>query len=271
MIGGTRQGLGAIDRMAGWTRPPAPLRAVAAERTARIATVLGARTRPTIHEHDAKRLLAAAGLPIVRELLVADLAEARASAAALGYPIVLKVVSDAIPHRSEHGLVAVGLRDEKELVVEWERMSKHLAEMGHRDATAFLIQVMERGGLEVFAGVSADPDWGPVLAFGTGGVLIETLGDVALRALPLREGDAEAMIAETRAGTLLAAYRGRPPGDVPALVRCLNALADFAWAERDHVAEIDVNPIVVRERGRGCVVVDALIVPRLAAGFTDNR
>ena len=112
---------------------------------------------------------------------------------------------------------------------------------------------MEQDGLEVFAGVSVDPDWGPVLAFGTGGVLIETLGDVALRTLPLREGDAEAMIAETRAATLLAGVRGRPPGDVPALVRCLTALADFAWAERDHVAEIDVNPIVVRERGKGCM------------------
>ena len=212
-----------------------------------------------------------AELPIVRERLVADVAEARAAAATLGYPVVLKVVSDAIPHRSEHGLVAVGLRDEMELVVEWERMSKRLAEMGHRDATGFLVQAMERGGLEVFAGVSADPNWGPVLAFGTGGVLIETLADVALRTLPLREGDAEAMIAGTRAGTLLAGYRGQPPGDVPALARCLNALADFAWAERDHVAEIDVNPIVVRERGRGCVVVDALIVPRLAAGFADNR
>ena len=271
LIGGTRQGLGAIDRMAGWTRPPAPRRTVAAERTARIAAALGGRTRPTIHEHDAKRLLAEAALPIVRERLVADVAEARAAAATLGYPVVLKVVSDAIPHRSEHGLVAVGLRDEMELVVEWERMSKRLAEMGHRDATGFLVQAMERGGLEVFAGVSADPNWGPVLAFGTGGVLIETLADVALRTLPLREGDAEAMIAGTRAGTLLAGYRGQPPGDVPALARCLNALADFAWAERDHVAEIDVNPIVVRERGRGCVVVDALIVPRLAAGFADNR
>jgi hypothetical protein len=70
------------------------------------------------------------------------------------------------------------------------------------------------------------------------------------------------MIGETRAGTLLAGYRGRPPGDMPSLVDCLYALADFAWAERDHFAEIDVNPIVVRERGRGSIVVDALIVAR---------
>src|SRR5215831_11464940 len=142
-------------------------------------------------------------------------------------------------------------------------MSRCLDEKNLREKLAgFLIQAMERGGLEVFAGVSADPNWGPVLAFGTGGVLIETLADVALRTLPLREGDADTMIAETLAATLLAGVRGRPPGDVPALVRCLTALAAFAWAERDHIAEIDVNPIVVRERGKGCVVVDALIVPR---------
>jgi acyl-CoA synthetase (NDP forming) len=263
VIGGTRQGLGAIDRLAGWTRTPAPLRAAASRRTARVEALLAGRARPTIHEHDAKRVLAEAALPVVEERLVTGLSGARGAAAALGYPIVLKVVSDDLPHRSEFGLVAVGLRDEKELVEEWERMSHRLDEIGRRDGAAgFLIQAMERGGLEVFAGVTVDPDLGPILAFGTGGVLIETLADVTLRALPLRDGDAEAMIAETRAGTLLAGVRGRPPGDVPALVHCLNSLADFAWAERDHIAEIDVNPIVVRERGRGCVVVDALIVPR---------
>jgi len=208
-------------------------------------------------------MLAEAGLPVVQERLVTSLGEAQSAAAALGYPVVLKAASDDIPHRSELGLVAVGLRDERELAEQWERMSRRLDEDELRTKLeGFLIQAMERDGLELFAGVSVDPDWGPVLAFGTGGVLIETLADVALRTLPLRQGDAETMIAETRAATLLAGVRGRPPGDVPALVRCLSVLADFAWAERDHVAEIDVNPIVVRERGKGCVVVDALILPR---------
>jgi hypothetical protein len=112
--------------------------------------------------------------------------------------------------------------------------------------------------------VSTDPDWSPVLAFG-GGVLIEALADVSLRTLPLREGDAETMIAETRAGQLLAGYRGMPPGDVVDLARCLTALGDFAWAARHRIAAIDVNPIVVHERGRGCLATDALIVPRTAA------
>jgi hypothetical protein len=120
---------------------------------------------------------------------------------------------------------------------------------------------MADGVLEVFAGVSRDPDFGPVLAFGTGGILIDALSDVALRPLPLRAGEAETMIGETRAAALLGGFRGRPAGDAAALARCLEMLADFAWAERAALAELDVNPIVVRAAGAGCVVVDALIVP----------
>ena len=260
VIGGTRQGLGAIDRLARWTESPGALRPESG-RAGRLAHLLAGGPRPTIHEHDAKRVLAEAGLPVVGERLVTGLPEARAAAAALGYPVVLKAVSDDIPHRSELGLVAVGLADERDLTGAWERMSRRLDETGKRGVIAgFLVQEMAHDGLEVFAGVNTDPDWGPVLAFGAGGVLVEALGDVALRPLPLRDGDAEAMIAETRAGALLAGYRGRPPGDLAALARCLTALADFAWAERHHLAEIDVNPIVVS--ARGCAVVDALIVPR---------
>jgi acyl-CoA synthetase (NDP forming) len=262
VVGGTRQGLGAIDKLARWS-VAAPVRPASAQPRGRLAALLAERPRATIHEHDAKRLLAEAGLPISSERLVSGLAEARAAASAFGYPVALKVVSDDIPHRSELGLVAVGLRDEPELVDAYERMIQRLEGNGRSRAIAgFLIQPVARDGLEVFAGVSTDLDFGPILAFGTGGMLIEALADVALRPLPLRDGEAEAMIAETRAGSLLAGYRGRPPGDVATLAGCVRALADFAWAERSSIAEIDVNPIVVHERG--CTIVDALIVPRTA-------
>jgi acyl-CoA synthetase (NDP forming) len=260
LIGGTRQGLGAIDRLARWAEPPAPLRAER-PRADRVGAMLVGRRRRTIHEGDAKRLLAEAGLPVIRERLVTTLREARVAAAALGYPVALKVVSDEIPHRSDLGLVSVGVRDEPELAREWARMAGRLDALGLR-ADGWLVQEMAGGGLEVFAGVSRDPDFGLVLAFGAGGLLIEALDDAAVRALPFREGDAADLIADTRVAGLLAGFRGRPAGDVDALAACLDALADFAWAERDRIAEIDVNPIVVRERGRGCVVVDALIVPR---------
>ncbi|PYM89461.1 MAG: hypothetical protein DME04_26260 [Candidatus Rokuibacteriota bacterium] len=113
----------------------------------------------------------------------------------------------------------------------------------------------------MFAGVKRDPAFGHFLAFGIGGVAVEVLRDFALRQLPLREGDAEAMVGEVRGAALLGAVRGQPAADVPALVRCLYALGDFAWANRADIAEIDLNPIKVLPAGHGAVVVDALIVP----------
>src|SRR5262249_24892888 len=265
VIGGTRAGLGAVDRLARWSAPLAPARPAQGGGGAIRALQTG-RARPTIHEHDAKRLLAAVSVPVVREQLVTSLDGARDAAKIFGYPVALKVVSDAIPHRSDVGLVAVGLRDESELRNAWDRLSRRVDDLGRRNAVdGFLIQEMARGVLEAFAGVSRDPDFGLVLVFGAGGVLIEARGDVALRPLPLRAGDAAAMIAETRAATLLGGFRGRPPGDADALARALEAIGDFAWAERESLAELDVNPIVVREKGAGCVVVDALIVPRAGA------
>ena len=265
VIGGTRAGLGAVDRLARWSEPLAPPGPSRGGGGAIQAMQIG-RMRPTIHEYDAKRLLTAVGVPVVREQVVLSLDDARDAAKTIGYPVALKVVSDAIPHRSDVGLVAVGLRDESELGAAWDRLSCRVEDLGRRnDVAGLLIQEMARGILEAFAGVSRDPDFGLVLAFGAGGVLIEALDDVALRPLPLRAGDAEGMIAETRVATLLGGFRGRPPGDVGALARALEAIGDLAWAERESLGELDVNPIVVRETGAGCVVVDALIVPRAGA------
>ena len=265
VLGGTRAGLGAVDRLARWSEPlaaPRPARG----RGGAVQAMLKGRARPTVHEHDAKHLLAGFGVSVVREQLVASLDSARDAAKTIGYPVALKVVSDAIPHRSDVGLVAVGLRDEAELGAAWHRFSRRLDDLGRRnDVAGYLIQEMAHGILEVFAGVSRDPDFGLVLAFGAGGVLIEALDDVALRPLPLRAGDAEGMIAETRVAALLGGFRGRPPGDVGALARTLEAIGDLAWVERESMGELDVNPIVVRETGAGCVVVDALIVPRAGA------
>jgi acyl-CoA synthetase (NDP forming) len=265
LIGGTRQGLRAIDRLARRAAPLAPLRPPPAGKMPTLAALMprGA-ARRTIHEHDAKRLLAEAGLPVVRETLCATRDEALAAAAALGYPVALKLVADDVPHRSDLGLVAVGLRDGRELGEAWDAMAEvRSTKLGEAAVAGFVVQQMVSGGVEVLAGVTHDPDFGPMLAFGLGGVAAEALGDIALRPLPLRAGDAEAMVAEVpAAATLLAGFRGRPPADLESLHRCLEALADYAWADRALVAELDLNPIVVLPRDRGAVVVDALIVPR---------
>jgi acetate---CoA ligase (ADP-forming) len=259
MIGGTRQGLGAVDRMAAWAEPRPPQRPTRPLAGPSVASFLAGGARPSIHEHDAKRLLAAHGVPVARERLAASLADARASARELGYPVALKVVSDDIGHKTDLGLVALALADDAALEKAWKSLEGRIPSSAR--VAGFLVQEMVTGGVEVFAGVSRDPEFGHVFAFGVGGVAVELLRDFALRPLPLREGDAGAMVREIRGASLLGAQRGSPPADVESLVHCLETLADFAHAERAHIEEIDLNPIVVRPAGRGCVVVDALIVP----------
>jgi acyl-CoA synthetase (NDP forming) len=265
LIGGTRQGLRAIDRLARQAAPLAPLRPMPAIPMPRLATMMpGGTARRTIHEHDAKRLLADAGLPVVTETLCTTREAALAAAGAIGYPVVLKFVADNVPHRSDLGLVAVGLRDASELGLAWDRMAVVRSEKLEDIVVAgFVVQQMVPGGVEVLAGVTHDRDFGPVLAFGLGGVAAEALASVALRPLPLRVGDAEALVAEVPAAAkLLAGFRGHPPADIDSLHRCLETLGDYAWADRAALAELDLNPIKVLPRGQGCVIVDALIVPR---------
>jgi acyl-CoA synthetase (NDP forming) len=264
VIGGTRAGLGALDRMGRWATTLPPVRD--GDATAHVALAGELKDRRTINEFDAKRLLAAYGIPTAREQRVTTVADAAAAARALGYPVVLKVISDAIAHKTELGLVAVNLKSEQDLADAFAQLSEQLEKLEPRPAdAAFLVQEFVADGVEVFAGVSRDPDFGLTLAFGMGGIAIEVVRDFALRMLPLRNGDAEAMIAETRGAAFLGGLRRREPADVKSLTACLYALADFAQQNADHLAEIDLNPIKVLADGRGCVVVDALIVTRPAA------
>jgi acetate---CoA ligase (ADP-forming) len=263
-IGGTRQGLGAIDRVARYVMERKPARTTASRSRAKLADMLaGTPARRTINEYDAKRLLAEFGVPVAREHRVATIAEATRAGRELGYPVVLKALSDNIPHKTELGLVAVGLAGDDELARAFDGLRERLDRIEPQPSDrALLVQEFVKDGIEVFAGVSRDPDFGLSLAFGMGGIAVEVTRDFALRMLPLREGDAEAMIAETRGAAMLGSIRGRPAADVASLVACLEALADFAQCNADVLDEIDLNPIKVLPAGRGCVVVDALIVGR---------
>ncbi|MBY0337266.1 MAG: acetate--CoA ligase family protein, partial [Acetobacteraceae bacterium] len=237
------------------TRPPLPPRPAPA-----LEPRAPASGRPSIHEHDAKRLLAAAGVPVPPERLVTTLAAAREAAAALGWPVVLKAVSDAIPHKTEHDLVELDLRDPTALDAAWARLAARLE--GLPPIAGMLVQPMLRGGVEVIAGVKRHAGIGMVMAFGLGGTLVELLGQVAFRKLPLRQGEAEEMIAGLPlAAALLAGVRGAPPADVPALAAALCAISDFAVVNASWIAELDVNPIKVFPRGQGCLALDALITP----------
>jgi acetate---CoA ligase (ADP-forming) len=259
---GVRQGLRAIDRMSRWMAgagtPKSPTRRIEVAEL----TEYEFANRNTVNEFDAKRLMARMGLRITRERLAATLDDAIAAADALGYPVVMKVCSDDIPHKSEHGLVLVGLANADEIRHGWEDLQGKLATQNLAAGdTGILVQEMVRGGIEVFAGVAHHAGFGHALAFGMGGVDIEVLRDFTLRMLPLRDGDAEQMIGEIRGAPLLGANRGRPAADVASLAECLYALSGFIESAGPMIAEIDLNPIVVLPEGQGCVIVDALIAP----------
>jgi len=254
-IGGTRQGLAAIDRVGRWMTSRPKARPPWTRRRAGSALSAGR----SINEYESKLLLAAYGVPIARETRVATFEQASTAAREIGYPVVLKALSDEIPHKTEHGLVAIDINSEPELAAAFARMRERIDALAPRPRdVAFLVQEFVADGVEVFAGISCDPDFGLSIAFGLGGTAIEVTRDFALRMLPLREGDAEAMIAETHAAAMLGAVRGRPAADVKSLMACLYALSDFAAAHAESVAEVDLNPI--KALPNGCVVVDALIV-----------
>lgn len=259
VVGGTRQGLAAIDRMARWKEKLPPHRPGCGP------AVRLPPDRPTIHEADAKRLLAQSGLRVTRERLVGTLAEALEAAREVGGAVALKAVADDLPHRSEHGLVLLDLLGEAAISESWALLERRTAALSPAPRLAgVLVQEMVPGGVEAFAGIARDPDWGLTVAVGIGGVAIEVLRDFSLRILPLREGEATAMIAGLRGAALLGPVRGAPPADVAALAETVQKLADFAWMHRHAIAEIDLNPIIVLAAGQGCVVADALIVMRSA-------
>jgi acyl-CoA synthetase (NDP forming) len=266
-IGGTRQGLGAIERVGRYMMEQKPVRTSANCSRAQLADLLAATPgRRTINEYDSKRLLSGFGLPVTRETRVATIAEATSAARDLGYPVVLKAVSDEIAHKTELGLVAVGLKNGEDLAHAFAQLSERLDRLDPQPSDrAFLVQEFVADGIEVFAGISRDPDFGLSLAFGMGGTAIEVTRDFALCMLPLREGDANAMIGECRGAALLGPVRGRPAADVRSVVACLEALADFAQQNADILDEVDLNPIKALPEGRGCIVVDALIVARSPA------
>jgi acetyltransferase len=210
----------------------------------------------TLSEHESKAILGAAGVPIAREAVAADAAAAARAAESLGFPVVLKLCGDAIAHKTERDLVRLGLGDAAAVRrAAGELLAKARPEDG---AVSLLVAEMVRGRRELIAGLVRDPQFGPCVLLGLGGILTEALGDVVFAAAPLTRADALAMIGRLRASHLLTKpFRGEPPVDAEALAAVLVGLGRLA-IERPDVASIDVNPLIVRGDGKP-VAVDALV------------
>jgi acetyltransferase len=234
------------------------------ERRAAIAPVRGASVpatwRGVLSSADAMRLLHEFGIPLVETFPADSADEAVLVAERLGYPVVLKIDSPDIVHKTDVGGVRVGCRD-----AEWVRQAfqQMLDEVRRRAPAArvdgVLVQPMVAGGTEMILGVKSDPLFGPAVVCGFGGVLVEVLRDVSIRVPPLDATEALAMIGELRGGVLLRGVRGRPPADIAALADTLVRLAALAEAHRQRLKALDINPLLVLDEGRGGVAVDWLI------------
>lgn len=250
----------AIVRQAEAARAPAAVeRKRPPEARARVSAALAASTAHTLDEVASKALLAAYGMQAPREILARCEEDAVKAAARLGYPVVAKVVSAELPHKSDIGGVQVNLADEAAVRAAFRKIMSSVHALPQRPhVEGVLVAQMVSGGLELVLGATTDPEVGPVILFGSGGVDLELTRDVALAACPLDEAGAEALIARTRAGTLVGGYRGRPALDRKALVKALVAVSDLMCDANGAIAEIDVNPFLLRREGG--VALDALVV-----------
>jgi acyl-CoA synthetase (NDP forming) len=211
-------------------------------------------------EYQSKLVLAALGIPIPKGALARTLEEAKAIAAQIGFPIALKAQAADLPHKSDAGGVVLGLSDEAALAAGWLRLEQSVhAAKPELVLDGVLVERMGRPGIELIVGAENDPDWGPVLLVGFGGVLAEALQDVKL--LP-PELSVEAIIGELhtlKSGVLLRGFRSSPALDVRAAAEIVHALGSLVRAN-PAIQEIDINPVVVYPEGMGAVALDALIV-----------
>jgi len=214
-------------------------------------------------ERESKQFLAAHGIAVTRELPAKNADEAVAAAGSIGYPVVMKIESPDIPHKTEAGGVRVGLADAHSVRGAFDEMlasAKRYAPAGRIDGA--VVQEMVGGGIETTAGLSRQEPFGMGVVFGAGGVLVELVKDAALALAPLDEQAARDLIARTRASRLLAGYRGAVAGDVAALAALLSRLSAIGAAYCEHLEAVDLNPVSVLPEGRGVRVLDALVIPR---------
>lgn len=206
-----------------------------------------------LSEYEGKEILAAYGIPVAKERLVQDLKGVQESAHEIGYPVVLKVCSPEVSHKTEKGLIEIDLRNEKDVELAFKRLQVKAREVGGQ----FLVQEMVKGTRELVIGMIRDPQFGPCVMFGLGGIFTEILRDVSFRVAPIEKKDALEMMRDIKAHKILEPIRGMEAVDLDVLARSLIALGRIGM-DHEAIQEIDVNPLIVR--GSQPVAVDALFV-----------
>lgn len=224
--------------------------------------ILG-RTAQTLTEHEGKQLLETYGIPITREAVATSETEAVEIARTIGYPLAMKIDSPDIMHKTEAGGLKLNIADEEQVRHAFnEIMSNARNYNAEARLSGVLVQEMVTGGVEVIVGVNNDPQFGPTVMFGLGGIFVEILKDVSLRVAPFDRTDAMAMIRQVKGYKVLAGARGRAPADVNAIADVLVKVSRMALELENEVAELDINPLLVLPQGHGVRVADALVIKK---------
>ncbi|OGQ79874.1 MAG: GNAT family N-acetyltransferase [Deltaproteobacteria bacterium RIFCSPLOWO2_12_FULL_60_19] len=221
--------------------------------------VLQARGAGWLSVEETRAVLEAVRLPLARGGFAASADEAAALARSFGFPVAVKLASRTLVHKSDVGGVMLNLADEAAVRGAFAEIRSRLERDGRlAEMDGVLVQPMIRAGVEVMVGVSADPLFGPLIAFGLGGIYVEILGDVRFRVTPLTDRDAAEMAREIRGYRLLEGYRGHPPADVEAIEEILLRVSRLV-EEVPEIGELDLNPIFAQPPGQGCLIADARI------------
>jgi acyl-CoA synthetase (NDP forming) len=220
-------------------------------------------------EAEAKALLALYGIARPPEVLATSANEAAAAATRIGGAVALKAQSPEIMHKTEVGGIALGITGETAVRDAYERVLAN-AKRAYPEAVihGVLVQAVARHGREIILGVTRDPNFGPMLMVGLGGIHVEVLRDVAFTPVPIGKEDALSLLDGLRGTALLDGVRGAPPADRGALAELMATLSRFAADHAELIEEIDLNPVIVHAQGEGLTVVDALIVKRKPQGET---
>jgi acetate---CoA ligase (ADP-forming) len=255
------EGLGSLARYRAWrTRPRTEVRSFPVDRASVARALERVGGLSVLPQYAARGLLEAYGIRFPPAALTTTADEAVAAAGRIGYPVVLKVASPEISHKTDVGGVAVDLRDGPAVRDAWTRMDRTVrAAVPGARIDGYEVESQVAGGKEVLVGVQRDPSFGPIVVFGMGGIYVEAMRDVTFRLAPMRALSARHMIESVRGFPLLSGVRGEAPSDLDALAEAIERISQLA-VELPQVAELDVNPLVVRAAGSGVVAVDARVV-----------
>jgi acetyltransferase len=255
--------LGNMGQYADWvTRPRTAFKTFKVKKRKVASLFKKARKEKRVHipEVEALKVLEAYGFPMVDSILAANVEECLAAAEKLGYPVVMKIASPDVVHKFDVGGVSVGLDDESSIRRAYQEMMRSVKrKMPQAAVWGVTIAEMVTGAREIIIGMKRDPHFGPILMFGLGGIYVEALRDVTFRLAPMRELSATKMVESIRAYRMLAGLRGQAPSDLDAIADCLLRLSQLV-TDFDEIEELDINPLMVLEKGKGAKAADARIL-----------